>query len=135
MKWFRLAALQGYAPAQYNLGLMYDKGQGVPQDYAEAVKWFRLAAQKGIASEQNNLGTMYANGQGVPQDVVKAHLWFNLASASGNGNAANNRDIAAGTMTSIQLAKHKKWREIVWLINSKGATERSEQTFSYDFRR
>jgi hypothetical protein len=87
---------------------MYDKGQGVPQDYAEAVKWFRLAAQKGIASEQNNLGTMYANGQGVPQDVVKAHLWFNLASASGNGNAANNRDIAAGTMTSIQLAKAQK---------------------------
>lgn len=35
----RLAAAQGYAKAQYNLGVMYDNGQGVPQDYAEAVRW------------------------------------------------------------------------------------------------
>ncbi|MCP4827986.1 MAG: sel1 repeat family protein, partial [Proteobacteria bacterium] len=36
VKWYRLAADQGYADAQCNLGVMYDNGQGVPQDYAEA---------------------------------------------------------------------------------------------------
>ena len=47
MKWYRLAAEQGYDIAQYNLGVMYENGQGVPQDYKEAVKWYRLAAEQG----------------------------------------------------------------------------------------
>jgi TPR repeat protein len=45
-KWFRLAAEQGYAKAEYNLGLMYDKGEGVRQDTNEAFKWYRLAAEQ-----------------------------------------------------------------------------------------
>ena len=48
VKWYRLAAEQGYADAQYNLGLMYSNGEGVPQDYKEAVKWYRLAAEQGV---------------------------------------------------------------------------------------
>ena len=43
-----LAAEQGNAEAQVNLGVMCHTGQGVPQDYAEAVKWWRLAAEQGI---------------------------------------------------------------------------------------
>src|SRR5713101_4941559 len=42
VKWFRLAAEQGIAGAQANLGLMYFNGQGIRQNYAEAAKWFRL---------------------------------------------------------------------------------------------
>ena len=49
-------AKQGYATAQFNLGLMYYKGKGVPQDYKTAVKWYRLAAEQGNAYAQNNLG-------------------------------------------------------------------------------
>jgi hypothetical protein len=44
VKWYRLAAEQGYAPAQYSLGLAYEKGQGVPQDFVRARMWFTLAA-------------------------------------------------------------------------------------------
>ena len=58
VKWYRLAAEQGYVRAQYNLGLMYANGQGVPQDYKTAVKWFRLAAEQGNADAQYNLGVM-----------------------------------------------------------------------------
>ncbi|MER9429859.1 tetratricopeptide repeat protein [Mesorhizobium sp. M0408] len=47
-KLYRLAADQGHAQAQYNLGHMAGNGQGVPQNYAEAMKWFRLAADQGI---------------------------------------------------------------------------------------
>jgi uncharacterized protein len=46
--WFRKAADQGYAEAQYNLGLMYEDGRGVPQDHAEAVKWWGKAAALGF---------------------------------------------------------------------------------------
>ncbi len=49
-KWYRKAAEQGDAGAQFNLGVMYGGGQGVPQDYAEAVKWFRKAADQGTAN-------------------------------------------------------------------------------------
>jgi len=51
--------------------MMYDKGQGVPQDYAEAVTWYRKAAEKGFAEAQYNLGTMCYRGQGVPQDYPR----------------------------------------------------------------
>ena len=63
--WYRKAADQGIAEAQFNLGVMYRDGQGVTQDYAEAVKWFRKAADQGNADAQFNLGVMYRNGEGV----------------------------------------------------------------------
>ncbi len=46
MKWYRLAAAQGYATAQANLGSMYAKGQGVPQDFETAHMWLTLAAAR-----------------------------------------------------------------------------------------
>jgi TPR repeat protein len=61
---------------------MYEYGQGVPQDYAEAVKWFRKAADQGYASALSNLGRMYTWRRGVPQDYVVAHMWFDLATSS-----------------------------------------------------
>ena len=48
VRWYRLAAEQGYAIAQHNLGVMYDKGEGVLKDDAEAVRWYRLAAEQGV---------------------------------------------------------------------------------------
>ena len=74
LKLWRPLAEQGDAQAQYNLGIMYDNGQGVPQDDAEAVKWYRKAAEQGIAKAQYNLGVMYANGRGVPQDYAPTQL-------------------------------------------------------------
>ena len=42
-------AKRGSAPAQFNLGLMYDKGEGVKRNYKMAVKWYKLAARQGIS--------------------------------------------------------------------------------------
>ena len=64
-EWTPLAE-QGDAYAQFNLGLMYYKGQIVPQDYEIAVKWYILSAEQGVANAQFRLGWMYANGEGVP---------------------------------------------------------------------
>jgi len=69
---FRLAADQGYAHAQSNLGVMYANGTGVPQDFTEAARLFRLAADQGYAGAQCNLGVMYGSGSGVAQDSAEA---------------------------------------------------------------
>ena len=71
-KLFLPLAEQGDAEAQHNLGVMYDKGQGVPQDDKEAVKWYRLAAEQEHADAQYNLGLMYDKGIGVHQDFNEA---------------------------------------------------------------
>jgi len=62
----RQQAEQGDAIAQYNLGVMYSTGQGVPEDDVEAVAWWRKAADQGQASAQHFLGVSYVSGQGVP---------------------------------------------------------------------
>ena len=105
----RLAAEQGDPDAQYELGRMYNKGEGVPPDGQEAVRWLQLAAEQGnadaqlilgladaggeaarwyrLAAEQGNanaqavLGAMYVTGEGVPQDYVQSHKWLNLAAS------------------------------------------------------
>ena len=81
MKWYRKAAEQGDTEAQVSLGIMYVYGQGVIQDYVEAVRWFGKAADLGYPWAQSNLAFMYSKGHGVPQDPVQAHKWYNLAAS------------------------------------------------------
>ncbi len=87
---FRLLAEQGDANAQNNLGAMYERGDGVPQDYKESVKWYRLAAEQGAAYAQNNLGQMYNNGEGVQQDYKQAVKWYKISAEQGFAEAHNN---------------------------------------------
>ncbi|MDE2310093.1 MAG: sel1 repeat family protein [Betaproteobacteria bacterium] len=102
-------AKKGNAEAQYNLGVMYRAGRGVPQDYKEARSWYRLAAEQGNALAQFNLGWMYASGKGVPQDYVQSHMWFNIAIANADSEARKefmvDRDSMAKSMTAHQIAK------------------------------
>ena len=99
--------MQGDASAQSNVGVMYYKGQGIAQDYREAMKWYRMAAEQRNLEAQFNLGVMYEEGRGFAQDRVRAHMWFNLAAAissDDNGNlAAKNRDIMTKSLTREQL--------------------------------
>ena len=103
MKWYRLAAKQGYAPAQWALGKMYVDGKGVPQNYKTAVKWYKLAAEQGLAIAQYNLGRMYREGNGVPQDYVRAHMWENIAATNGSKLGAGSTAYFELYMTSSQL--------------------------------
>jgi TPR repeat protein len=86
----RTAAEQGDASGQSNLGVRYELGQGVPQDYAEAAKWYRRAAEQGNANGQYNLGLMYDNGKGVPQDYAEAAKWYRLAAEQGDASGQSN---------------------------------------------
>ena len=98
-------AEKGEADAQYNLGVMYDKGEGVLEDDKEAVKWWRKAAEQGEDLAQISLGIMCFNGEGVLEDIATAYAWFNIAQANGNENGKGNKGILAKKMTPEQLAK------------------------------
>ena len=69
---FKNLAEQGDASSQTNLGYCYATGQGVEQDYSQAVYWYKKAAEQGEVCAQNNLGLCYNKGQGVEQDYSQA---------------------------------------------------------------
>ena len=73
------AAQEGDLHAQYRLGIIYLKGQGVRPNHAKARKWLNSAAEAGYARAQAALGAMYAHGVGAEQDMVQAYFWFKLA--------------------------------------------------------
>ena len=81
-EWTPLAE-QGNAQAQYNLGLMYRNGRGVPENDKTAVKWYTLAAEQGDADAQYNLALKYDNGEGVPENDKTAVKCYTLAAEQG----------------------------------------------------
>ena len=119
VKWYRKAAEQGNAVAQCNLGICYERGNGVRRDKVEAVKWYRKAAEQGNASAQYNLGICYSDGDVVAKhptpvdaimslpdpiinlglsklgigsghkDAAEAVKWFQKAAEQGNADAQN----------------------------------------------
>ena len=99
------------AVAQYNLGLMYANGRGVPKDDAEAVKWLRKAAEKGVDESQYNLGLMYANGRGVPKDDATAVRLYRKAAENGIAGAEYNLGLmyANGRGVPKDDAEAVKW--------------------------
>ena len=66
----------GDAEAQFFLGVRYYNGEGVSQNYSEAVKWFTKAAEQNIPEAQVNLGKMYLEGKGVKRDPQTAKKWL-----------------------------------------------------------
>ena len=100
--WFQKIAAQGNAKAQFYLGRMYEKGEGIVQDYCQAVSWyqkaaaqgepqalawFQKAADQGNAKAQFHLGRMYEEGEGVVQDYRQAVAWYQKAAAQGEPQA------------------------------------------------
>ena len=83
----RARAEAGNAEAQFDLGKLYAKGNGVPKDDALAVAWFRKAAEQGHARSQGNLGLAYRDGRGVTRDDVQAVVWFRKAADQGEARA------------------------------------------------
>ena len=78
---------QGNLAAEYNLGVLYSRGQGLPQDDAEAARWWRQAADQGYADAQFFLGLMCFSGRGVQQNDAEAAKWFRQAADQGVAGA------------------------------------------------
>jgi hypothetical protein len=99
----RPLAEQGSAYAQFNLGVLYDNGQGVPQDDALAMQWYQKAAEQGLSQAQVNLAIMYREGQGLPPDPVRAYFWFALAESQGDWQAPRAKSAMAERMTPAEV--------------------------------
>lgn len=78
--WYGKAAQQGYAPAQNNLGAMYDQGAGVPADTEESRNWYRLAAEQGYSAAAANLAKSYADPHNPKPDLASAYFWALVSS-------------------------------------------------------
>ena len=85
--WCQRAAYTHLAWAQYHLGLMYRKGEGVGQSNTEAAHWYRLAANQGFPEAQAKLAELYYIGQGVPQSYAQAASWYRRAADQGSAEA------------------------------------------------
>ena len=100
------------ARAQTYLGVMYLRGQGVPQNFAVAAYWLQLASSAGVPAAQYFFGLMYDKGQGVPQDFVLAQAWLNLAVAHAEPRLRDRwaliRNAVASKMTEAQLAEARR---------------------------
>ena len=108
LKIYQALASEGLAPAQFNLGVMYDFGQGVAKDPVQAVRWYRAAASQGHGGAQFNLGGMYFDGHGVAQDHVRSYVWFTLAAAAGAPGASRNRSALAKLLDAAQLEQAQR---------------------------
>jgi hypothetical protein len=76
VNWYRKAAEQGHAQAQFNLGRRYRDGETLPQNAAEAVKWYRKAAAQGHAEAQFSLSLQYEKGEVRCNRILDQSLLF-----------------------------------------------------------
>ncbi|MFO1435616.1 MAG: tetratricopeptide repeat protein [Gammaproteobacteria bacterium] len=84
---FTMLAERGDAQAQFAMGMLYNKGEGVEKNDATAVQWYTRSAEAGFARAQLNLAVMYENGEGVAKDRNVARQWLREAATQGNADA------------------------------------------------
>ena len=120
VRWWRLAAENQHShgqddsdtqrKAEFNLGVMHAEGQGVTQDYSQALEWFRRAADQNFAPAQFQLGVLYYDGQGVAQNYGRAADWFRRAASHNHVQAIFNLGImyreGQGVLANPTAAAH-----------------------------
>ena len=88
LNWFNLSAIQAFPPAQYSMGVLYDKGLGVTENKSTALLWYYAAAENNYAKAQYNLGVFFLKGIGTSVNLKEANSWFSKAAQQGFGEAA-----------------------------------------------
>ncbi|MDB6064502.1 MAG: repeat-containing protein [Pedosphaera sp.] len=120
------AAEQDHAEAQYLLGLYYQEGKGVRQDYAEAAKWFVKSAKLGNADAAAALGLLYQEGLGMEQDHAKALKWYRQGAEGGSSDA----EFGLGFCYSEGMGvKENKKEALKWFIK---AAEQGHEVAAYN---
>ena len=111
----RISAAQGDPDAEVDLGSRYFHGDGVPQDYNEALRWFRRSADRGSPSGQYHVGVMFYYGHAVPQNYTEASNLFFTAAEQGYPTAQDQ----LGTMYAYGIGfPRDEERAFTWYIKS-----------------
>ena len=110
MEIWRSLAGRGEPSAQYMVGYLYARGEGVVPNSGKAARWYRKAADQGDPDAQLNLGLLYVNGSGVKKSYVSAYKWFALAyltypAGEYREHAFRNRENVAAIMSAEQIEK------------------------------
>jgi TPR repeat protein len=132
--WFEKAAKKGDHEAQFYLGLMYQDGKGVKQDYDQALLWYKKSANAGNAEAQYNLANLHEKGLGVTQDNEEAIKWFRRAARSaiaqggyqevasesnqGTGPAAKPKEDIAAMCEKLRVAKQTPEEAAAEIMNA-----------------
>jgi TPR repeat protein len=107
-EWLPLAEKDS-PPAQFNIGLMFERGEGREQDFKLAVEWYLRAAENGLGRAQFRLGELYEAGEHIEQDLVQARKWFTIAAQSRHPGANKRRKKVAKRMTPGEIALGDMW--------------------------
>ena len=94
--------------AQYYIGMMYLKGQGVAQDYHEASEWLRKASENRLPQAQYKLANLYTIGEGVPKDYEFAYLWYSAGAAHNHALSINAVEKAKARLSENELKEAQK---------------------------
>lgn len=96
----RLAAANGDASAQFEVGARLAEGKGTDQNFKDAAKWYQRAAAQGFAQAQYRLGTLYERGLGLKADEARAKEWYLSAAEQGNMKAMHNLAVLSANAKS-----------------------------------
>lgn len=110
----RNKAEKGDAQAQADLGLAYEKGDGLTQDWNEAIRWYLKAAEQGHPWAQTQLGICYYFGNGVEQSYTEAVKWYREAAMQGQAAGQFNLGFMCYNGIGIELdeAEAAKWFQL-----------------------
>jgi uncharacterized protein len=106
--WWYKSARQGNVEAQYNIGNMHYKGQGMAQNHTKSSEWWQKAAEQGHGMAQFRLGRLYRKGEGVVLDYEQAYMWLLIASEHGQEMSGEFREEVVKSMTDIQIANAQR---------------------------
>lgn len=116
MQWYFDAAAAGNPQAQFLLGLKYETGTDVPQDYRTAADWYERAARQGYVEAEFKLATLLERGLGRPADASAAAQWYERAARAGFAPAQYN---LAVLILNNAKTDEDRVRGLVWLIRAR----------------
>ena len=111
VRWLERAADAGFAPAQFRLASLNEKGEGLKKDVQAARRLYLAAADKGHAKAMHNLAVLYAEGIDGKPDYKAASEWFRKAAGYGVTDSQYNLAIlyARGIGIQANLAESYRW--------------------------
>jgi TPR repeat protein len=129
---FRAAADQGMTRAQYDLGVLYERGRGVPVDLTQAANWYLKAAEGKYPLAEYNLAVCYTKGQGIRQDVSEAALWYRRAAGQGVVQAMINLAVMyeKGEGVPASAVDAYAWYQAAGRRASQAAARRAEDLYA-----
>jgi len=109
---FTVLAREGSSEAQLVIATMYKRGEGVAQNYNEAMSWYYAAAKQNNGVAQAALGAMYVDGKGAPADLREAYKWYYLAEKNKAPFSSETLSWIESQLTELEVSEAKKLSDL-----------------------